>query len=66
MNDFEGVDLDSALQAVVADMGDAARKFKAKRYAPKPPPPEPKAEEAAPDESGMPTAGELESMLSEG
>lgn len=63
--DFEGVDLEAAMDAVVADMGRVAMKAKGKKYAPKPPP---KAEEPAPepeDESGMPTASELESLLGE-
>lgn len=63
--DFEGVDLEAAMDAVVADMGRVAMRAKGQKYAPKPPP---KAEEPAPepeDESGMPTASELESLLGE-
>ncbi len=39
--DFEGVDMDAAVDAVVSDMGKAALRFKAQRYAPKPKPEEP-------------------------
>ena len=64
--DFEGVDLDAAMQTVIDDMGAAARKFKSQRYAPKPKPAEPKAEEPAPAEEGGPSLGELESLLNGG
>lgn len=63
---MDDVDMDAAVEAVIADMGEAARRFKSQRYAPKPKPeaaPEqPKAEEAEPQVS----LGELESMLNGG
>lgn len=62
MNDFDGVDLDAAMQAVLDDMGEAAKKFKLKKYEPKPKAEEPKAE-AAPAEEAGPSLGDLESML---
>lgn len=65
--DLEGVDLDAVMQAVVDDMGKAAMKHRARRYEPKPKPAEQKAEEPAPEQdAAMPTAGELEALLSGG
>lgn len=63
---MEDVDYDAAMQAVVADMGEAAKRFKAQRYAPKPPPETPKAEEPAPEAEPNVTASELEAMLNGG
>jgi len=60
-------DIEGALQAVVDDMGSAARRHKAKRYAPKPPPEveaAPVAEQ--PEEVAQPSLSELESMLTGG
>ncbi|MBK7865216.1 MAG: hypothetical protein IPJ65_42785 [Archangiaceae bacterium] len=56
---------DAAMQAVLDDMGRAAKMFKAKKYAPKPPPEEaqPEAAPAEPADAGMPTADELSALL---
>ena len=56
---------EEAMDAVLADMGRAAREFKAKKYAPKPQP-APEVVEAAPEADGsQPTMAELAAMLGE-
>jgi hypothetical protein len=57
-------DEEQALDAVVADMSNAARQFKASKYAPKPTPVEPVAE--APADAPQLGAAELESLLANG
>ncbi len=58
---------EQAMQAVIDNMGEAARAFKAKRYAPKPAPaseaPTDEAPEESSDVSEMPSADELASLL---
>lgn len=55
---------EQALNAVIDDMGKAARQFKAKRYEPKPvAQAEPEAESDAEPEAGAPTADELAALL---
>lgn len=56
-------DMEAAMRAVVEDMGAAVRKSKGRRYAPKEKAPEAKPEAPAEDTSDMPSAGELEAML---
>lgn len=60
----EDIDYDAAMQSVVEDMENAALKFKARRYEPKPSP-EAKPEEAAEEQYDGPTANELAAMLGE-
>lgn len=69
--DFEGVDLDEAMNAVINDMGKAAHDFKRQKYAPKP---KAKLGSEADDAQAPkleirndgPTLEELESMLGGG
>lgn len=63
MSDFEGVDMDAAMGAVIEDMGQAAKRFKAQRYAPKPKPVEKPA--AEPTQDNGPSLRELEAMIGE-
>lgn len=58
-------DEEMALDAVIDDMGQAARAAKAKKYAPKPKPSEPVPVEAASDAPRV-TAEQLESLLNAG
>ena len=66
---MEEDELESALKAVVDDMGKAALKFKGKRYAPKPKLGEVEEKEAPEEktqENPAPSAEELESLLTGG
>ena len=63
MDDFEGVDIKAALNAVVDSMDATAKKFRRARYEPKPKAPEAKPEE--PTDLGI-GANELEALLNGG
>lgn len=63
MDDFEGVDMKAALNAVVDSMDATAKKFRRQRYEPKPKAPEPKSDEQA--DLGI-DANELEALLNGG
>lgn len=56
---------DAAYKAVIDEMGEAAKRFKAQRYAPKKvaTAPTPNEQPEGEVDTGMPTASELESLL---
>lgn len=56
---------EQAMRAVIESMGEAAKAAKRAKYTRKPAPVE-AAPAEAPDDGGMPTAGELEAMLNGG